>query len=780
MSNRDGAEPESRANGSWRTVRSPWRATSDAGGIFGLHYAAADYDAFRDTVTTCFGDKRVARYFEQGVVTRNQIAPLLDEQQIFDEARSLDSYRLYNSLRDQEARRQSQKRGRKVVLTPRGIWSRVANPAASLVRTDLAKAEQGWLQDSIEKMIVPNIILAINTILADYHDKLLIEENSEGLRRLQDPMFRVSTRVREKLISLLSQMDGGSIAVAGLRGAGKSTLLKQFCQPLNSDIRSARTITVYTPAPSNYVAKDFIAELFQQLCQSYLTYCDYPPTQELHNLYSSRIERRQIIREALHTAWLAIRAAIAIVLLVLIIWPLATRSGILPSSESALAHQLTGGMLNLSRSWWINYRAYFALGLALIALEVWPPLRVWRVHLRRSRKPELIKRAYEYLMRLQTDKTVTQGTGVNSPNVRGVGLTINRSSSVKYIPWSLPELVSYTRRFMQDVSSQMKGSERPIVVAIDEIDRIGSLEDAEKFIGEIKTIFGVEGCYFLVAVAEEVGSLFAQRATAGRSILENAFDEIVAVEPLTLLEARSLLLKRVPGFTDAFVYLVYAMSGGLPRELIRVTRRLVEMNLERLSQLGHSKTEYHRRLKPEDYPRLEDLTRDLVTENMIEALDASRDQMSRLLLPPDWAARFHDIRSASITLGRGRVPPSKVYEVMKKIDELKLPDKQKNDDLNSASMGDEVSAARILNSLSAFAYFGTAVIEAFSSRLFNLATIRLDTEKESDNGYEELAAARIELGVSYASARLILDRFRASLHDRMHDTANPIQRDVDC
>ena len=306
---------------------------------------------------------------------------------------------------------------------------------------------------------------------------------------------------------------------------------------------------------------------------------------------------------------------------------------------------------------------------------------------------------------------------------------------------------------MQDVSSQMKGSERPIVVAIDEIDRIGSLEDAEKFIGEIKTIFGVEGCYFLVAVAEEVGSLFAQRATAGRSILENAFDEIVAVEPLTLLEARSLLLKRVPGFTDAFVYLVYAMSGGLPRELIRVTRRLVEMNLERLSQLGHSKTEYHRRLKPEDYPRLEDLTRDLVTENMIEALDASRDQMSRLLLPPDWAARFHDIRSASITLGRGRVPPSKVYEVMKKIDELKLPDKQKNDDLNSASVGDEVSAARLLNSLSAFAYFGMTVIEAFSSRLFNLATIRLDTEKESDNGYEELAAARIELGVSYASAR---------------------------
>jgi hypothetical protein len=42
------------------------------------------------------------------------------------------------------------------------------------------------------------------------------------------------------------------------------------------------------------------------------------------------------------------------------------------------------------------------------------------------------------------------------------------------------------------------------------------------FVGEIKAVFGVEKCFFLVAVAEDVGSIFAQRATAGRSILEIA------------------------------------------------------------------------------------------------------------------------------------------------------------------------------------------------------------------------------------------------------------------
>jgi hypothetical protein len=304
---------------------------------------------------------------------------------------------------------------------------------------------------------------------------------------------------------------------------------------------------------------------------------------------------------------------------------------------------------------------------------------------------------------------------------------------------------------MQDISLQMKCSSRPIVVAIDEIDRIGSLEDAEGFIGEIKAVFGVEGCYFLVAVAEDVGSLFAQRATAGRSILENAFDEIVAVGPLTLYEARSLLLKRVPGFTDAFVYLAYAMSGGLPRELIRVSRRLVEMNLEQLSQ--------------GDYPRLEDLTLALVTESVIDALDASRNQMSRLILRPGWAQLFDRMRSASVRLRRDRSSPKKLYEVIKEVDEMSLPYATKSDDAGNVktTQEDEDAAARILNSLSAFAYFGITIVDAFSDRYFNLSEARQRTDSRADNGYEELAAARVELSVSYASARLILDRFRESL-----------------
>lgn len=709
----------------------------------------ADKSAFAVTIDRCFDDKRITGYFKRGLVDKDKVRDELIYGDAFDLAKDLSSYHEYDALRrgDYDTLSRTERGPSLSILSLVGLRAGRTS--------DLTRARENWLADSVERVIIPNATLAINTILGKDQDLLLVEQDSEGLRRLQDPTFRVPTRTRERLITLIAQMDGGSVAIAGPRGAGKSTLLKAFSTPLDDDITSARTIAIYVPAPSNYVARDFLAELFQQLCEAYLSYCDYPVSEELYRTGTSRIRKRQIIRKALRISWLAIRAAIALALIISVSWLLIAHSPMVRSSNLPPLHHLASETEKLARDWWHKHRAYFVAGIVVVAAWlVWPPLRLWRTSLRHNREPELIKRAREYLLRLRVDKTVTRGAGIGPPTVRGLGFSMNRASSVKYTPWTLPELVSHTRRFIEDISLQMKvsaRSSRPVVVAIDEIDRIGSLEDAEGFIGEIKAVFGVEGCYFLVAVADDVGSLFAQRATAGRSILENAFDEIVAVGPLALEEASNLLLKRVPGFTDAFVYLVYALSGGLPRELIRITRRLIEMNLEQLAKGAH--------------PRLEDLALVLVTESMIDALDASRNQMSRLSLSPDWAQLFDGLRSASITLRRDRSLPYKLYQAIEELSKVSTPDVPVNTEVRNIKAQDsEEAAARIVNNLSAFAYFARTIIDAFSDRWFNLNEVRQKTESGADNGYEELAAARIELGVSYASARLILGRFRSSLY----------------
>lgn len=343
---------------------------------------------------------------------------------------------------------------------------------------------------------------------------------------------------------------------------------------------------------------------------------------------------------------------------------------------------------------------------------------------------------------------MTSGASVASPGIRTGGLSINKATAIKYPPWTMPELVTFTRRFLSEMSRQLSHTGRPIIIGIDELDRIGSLEQAERFIGEIKAIFGIERCYFLVTVAEDVGSAFAQRATAGRSILENAFDEVVTIEPLEIQEARDLLLRRVPGFTDSFVYLVYALSGGLPRELIRVTRRLIEINRD---QQVHG-----------NLPRIADLALALVAEQMAEALDAGRIQASRLNLDADWAPLLDAMRSSSVELKRGSARTSQAFSVLGGIAEMRTPCSTVKV-YGGAATNELDRAARIVDGLAAFAAFGTTLIDAFSDDAgFSLEEARKRAEAGAANAYEELAGARAELAISPTSTRMILARFRGT------------------
>ena len=560
-------------------------------------------------------------------------------------------------------------------------------------------------------------------------------------------------------------MDGGSIALAGPRGAGKSTLLKDFSQLSGDQMISVRGICVYVPAPAEYVAKEFIADLFQRLCEAYLQYSRSTATTTLTGAGSPGVRRGGKFRRMIALSWLTIRALVAIVLAVWVAALLAGKTFSERSPSFAALARWVNQVQTVTRVRWPADRWYFEVAIVLIVLLVvltcWPRPRLWRRYMRRPEEHELTRRAREHLLRLQVDKTVSKSATIASPIIRGMAFGLNRGTSVKYIPWTMPELVGQARRFMEDVSAELRILNRAIFIGIDEIDRIGSLEHAERFIGEIKAIFGIEGCFFMVAVAEDVGSMFAQRATAGRTIVENAFDEIVTVRPLDLAEARDLLLRRVPGFTDAFVHLVHALSGGLPRELIRMSRRLVEVHVERTAAGQNSGYPPANKREPVNGPpvgsRLGDLAPALVQYAVIEALDAARDQMSYLLLGSAWAHVFDELRLASAALRQDNNPHGAAYPVIEKISRMQA------DVPHSGTSEDEGIACRILDRLSAFAYFGITVIDAFSDRYFNLDKARKRMGGELGGSYEQLATARSELSVSAGSSRMMLDRFRQSL-----------------
>lgn len=714
--------------------------------------AAADRSSFMQRVEESLQDPRVRGYFLNRLVTHQDVLEILAEGQAFDQARITDSYLRYSAFR-------------KLVMSQRQQGAIISFLRGRPIQTSrLQDLRERWLADIVESVIYPNVVEAINKVLGKDYWKLRVEPESEGLKKLQDPVFRVSTRSSGRLKQLLSQMDGGSIALAGPRGAGKSTLLKDFSQLSGDQMISVRGICVYVPAPAEYVAKEFIADLFQRLCEAYLQYSRSTAAMTLPDAGRPRVRHGGKFRRMIALSWLTVRALLTMGLVAWVATLLVGKAFPERSQSFEALARWINHVQTVTRIRWPDDRWYFEAVIVLIVLLVvlacWPRPRLWRRYMRRPEEHELTRRAREYLLRLQVDKTVTKSASIASPITRGIAFGLNRGTSVKYIPWTMPELVGQARHFMEDVSAELRILNRAIFIGIDEIDRIGSLEHAERFIGEIKAIFGIEGCFFVVAVAEDVGSMFSQRATAGRTIVENAFDEIVTVRPLDLEEARNLLLRRVPGFTDAFVYLVHALSGGLPRELIRMSRRLVEIHFERTAAGQNSACPATNSRGPVDrppaYSQLGDLAPALVQEAVVEALDAARDQMSSLLLGSAWAPAFDELRLASVALRRDSNTPEAAYRVIEKISQMH------SNVRHSGMSGNEDIACRILGQLSAFAYFGITVVDAFSDRYFSLNKAGRETDGRLGGSYAELTAARSELSVSAASSRMVLDRFRQS------------------
>ena len=103
-----------------------------------------------------------------------------------------------------------------------------------------------------------------------------------------------------------------------------------------------------------------------------------------------------------------------------------------------------------------------------------------------------------------------------------------------------------------------------MVISIDEVDKIRDSDRAEAFLNDIKAIFGVPGCLYLVSLSEDAMAGFARRTPSIRSTFDSAFDELVPVGPMTYRHSEQLLFKRVTGVPRPFIALCHVLAGGLP------------------------------------------------------------------------------------------------------------------------------------------------------------------------------------------------------------------------
>jgi len=119
--------------------------------------------------------------------------------------------------------------------------------------------------------------------------------------------------------------------------------------------------------------------------------------------------------------------------------------------------------------------------------------------------------------------------GVSNPLKIPIGFdsTTTAGRTASTIPWTRPELVGEIRLLLTSMAES-----RQVVIGIDELDKIQSAEEAVQFVDDIKSIFGIPGCFFLISISDDALADFERRGLPFRNAFDSAFDEVIALNYL--------------------------------------------------------------------------------------------------------------------------------------------------------------------------------------------------------------------------------------------------------
>ena len=117
----------------------------------------------------------------------------------------------------------------------------------------------------------------------------------------------------------------------------------------------------------------------------------------------------------------------------------------------------------------------------------------------------------------------------------------------------------------------------PVVIGIDEVDKIEDPRMAQAFFNQIKGLFGDASCLFLISISDDAMAAYERRGLPLRDAFDSSLSTVSALSFLTRQEARKLIGSRLVRVTAPSADLLYVLSGGLPRELVRLIRRAVDL-----------------------------------------------------------------------------------------------------------------------------------------------------------------------------------------------------------
>jgi energy-coupling factor transporter ATP-binding protein EcfA2 len=378
---------------------------------------------------------------------------------------------------------------------------------------------------------------------------------SARLAEIDDSNHEISTTAKNRLEGMLKRMPGGAIAIAGPRGVGKSTLMRSVCR-MRRNAEGRRIHSVVVHAPVEYEPRDFILHLFAEICSQLVG----PRRVARLRGWNRPFGRRSgIVRTLRDRPVLMLGPLLMAAGILLPRWPEMSSSISMTRSEAGLALFVFGTVL----------------ASITVAGERFRLIELAQERLVSRSSPEDKEHVQTALIRLHQiwfQQTFSSGWagGFKAPLLSLEG-KMSSETELAERQMSYPDVVGLLRDFLELISSE----ESEVRIGIDELDKMEA-DAAQRFLNNIKVIFRVPNCFFFVAVSEEAMSSFERRVSF-RDVFDSSFDEVLRVSHLELTRSIELIHRRVVALPLPFIYLLHGISGGLPRDLIRATRELFEM-----------------------------------------------------------------------------------------------------------------------------------------------------------------------------------------------------------
>jgi hypothetical protein len=328
------------------------------------------------------------------------------------------------------------------------------------------------------------------------------------------------TRLRKILVS-----NGGSYGISGPRGSGKSWLMLRAIEDVKHPPGPSTKpgVGLWYPSPSEYNPLAFLASLLESLASD----------------IERRYRRLYGIRNPLGPFW-------------------TTASLVLVAAAAATL---------LTQVWqgpWLRWSAFAVAALALVAAVAIPVAVRFR-----QRQPErrLLREAGLARERARYSATRRESSEVGAEGGRGISarLGISRERELVERPATLSTLVNDFRA-LAELAGEVTGR---VVIAIDELDKMGDPDGVRDLLRDIKGIFEVPRVHFLVSVSDEAARTLNLGALAGRNEFNSSFYTVIELPPARPQACAELLQRRGRVPPDVALALS-VIAGGNPREVLRL------------------------------------------------------------------------------------------------------------------------------------------------------------------------------------------------------------------